>query len=389
MTALVRLIVCCVLALLSSSAQKSKTPDVCPWCKNESELMTKSGLVSHGPIPIGMEDSKALAEKFPGPDWIFAETAHLRWAFSLGFENVDNEDQERVTAELTRMRAIFPKIPEKLKRIDPWLRLHMLALRGEDFYARLQKLLGVTDADFPAERSATGPFVGIGRYLGERDKFEVVVHATRVTHRKHAEEITGAAINDTVRWHYPGLHKLIVVLPAEDGDVRRDRWLFPFIAHNLSHTFFSAYKHFSYDPPVWIDEGLALALEKEIEPRSTTNDGDEGTYREAKGPSDWAAAAKKLVVMTKAPQLATLMHVQGFGDLDRDATIAICSMARFLIAEHPEQLAKFLGGVKGQLDERGSPSGRDLPGLQRGLLKEIWRWTPQDFDEAWKVWAVR
>jgi glutaredoxin len=389
MTAVVRLVVWTVLSLAPALAQKSKTPDVCPWCKNESELLTKSGLVSHGPIPIGIGDSKALAEKFAGPDWIFAETAHLRWAFSLGFETVDNEDQERVAAELTRMRAIFPKIPEKLKRIDPWLRLHMLALRGEDFYARFQRLLGVTDADFPAERSATGPFVGIGRYLGERDKFEVIIHATRVAHRKHAEEITGAAINDTVRWHYPELHKLIVVLPAEDGDVRRDRWLFPFIAHNLSHTFFSAYKHFSYDPPIWIDEGLALALEKEIEPRSTTNDGDEGTFREAKGPSDWVAAAKKLVASGKAPPLATLMHVQGFGELDPDETIAICSMARFLIAEHPAALARFLGGIKGQLDERGSPSGRDLPGLQRNLLKEIWRWTPADFDEAWKLSALR
>lgn len=388
--------IACLLIVLShvsatagASPQKPNSPAICPWCKNEPELMTKSGVVSHGPIPIGKADSKALAQAFPGPDWIFAETAHLRWAFALGHENIENEDQQRVLAELDRMRAIFPKIPEKLKRLDPWLRLHMLVLRGEDFYARFQKLLGVTDADFPAERTAAGPFMGAGRYLGEKDKFEIVVHATRAAHREHALEITGAAINDAVRWHFPELHKLIVVLPAEDADLRRDRWLFPYVVHNLSHTFFSAYKHFSYDPPLWIDEGLALALEKEIEPRSTTNDGDEGTFREAKGPADWAAAAKKLILSTKARPLATLMHVQDFGSLDHDATLTVCSMARFLIAEHPEALGRFLGGIKGQLDERGVPSGRDLPGLQRGLLKEIWGWTPSAFDEAWKIWAVR
>lgn len=389
MTALVPFLAWSVAALSPALAQTAKTAEVCPWCKNDAELMTKSGLVSHGAVPIGTGDSKGLAEKFPGPEWIFAETAHIRWAFSLGHEKVDNEDQERVAAELARLRAIFPKIPEKLKRLDPWLRLHMLALRGEDFYARFQKLLGVTDADFPAERTATGPFMGAGRYLGEKDKFEVIIHATRAAHREHALQITGAAINDAVRWHYPELHKLTVVLPAEDADLRRDRWLFPYVVHNLSHACLSAYKHFSYDPPLWIDEGLALALEKEIEPRSTTNDGDEGTFREAKGPTDWAAAAKKLILSTKAVPLATLMHVQDFGSLDRDATLTSCSMARFLIAEHPQELARFLGGIKGQLDERGVPSGRDLPGLQRGLLKDIWGWTPPAFDEAWKVWAVR
>jgi hypothetical protein len=386
---MITLVAWSIVALAPAFAQKSKTPDVCPWCKNDTELLTKSGLVSHGPITIGTSDSKALAAKFPGPDWIFAETAHLRWAFSLGHENVDPDDQERVLAELARLREVFPKIPEKPKRLDPWLRLHVLAMRGEDFYARFQKLLAVTDADFPAERKAEGPFMGIGRYLGEKDKFEIVVHATRVVHKMHAEEIAGAAINDAVRWHYPELHKLTVVLPAEDADLRRDRWLFPYVAHNLSHAFLSAYKHFSYDPPIWIDEGLALALEKEIEPRSTTNDGDEGTFREAKGPIDWAAATKKLILMTKAPSLATMLHVQDFASLDRDTTLAACSMARFLIAEHPAELARFLGGIKGQLDERGSPTGRDLPGLQRGLLKAIWSWTPIDFDEAWKVWAVR
>src|SRR5262249_25146646 len=43
----------------------------------------------------------------------------------------------------------------------------------------------------------------------------------------------------------------------------------------------------------------------------------------------------------------------------------------------------FVGGVKGQLDEQGQPTGRDLPELQRKLLGELWSWTAVGFDEAW------
>jgi len=49
--------------------------------------------------------------------------------------------------------------------------------------------------------------------------------------------------------------------------------------------------------------------------------------------------------------------------------------------------AAFLGGVKGQLDAQGYPSGSDLPGLQRTLLKDLFGWTPADFDAAWTEWA--
>lgn len=364
-------------------------PGVCPWCKNDPETMQAAGVLSHGPIAIASKGSAALVESLPSADWIFLETPHLRWAFALGPETVELADKRRVRAELARLKKLLPSVPTDAGKLDPWLRLHLLGMKGEELYARFQKLLQVTDSDFPETRAPDGPFMGAGRFLGEKDKFEVVLHPSRALHKTFTTDLCGVQVNDSFRWHFKIEHKLLVSIPAEDPDLRRDRWLFPHVAHNLSHAFLCAYKHFSYDPPVWIDEGLAHAIEKEIEPQSVTTDGAEGASRETHTPSDWTAAVRMLVAKKTAVPLAELLHVKDFGELDADAHLVTWSMLRFLIDEHPKELAAILGGIKGQLDAGGIPSGKDLTDLQRKLFQSNGGWTPAGFDEAWRKWAAR
>jgi hypothetical protein len=380
------------LALLASAfaAPQTKKRDegVCPWCKNEPALMKAAGVESHGPIAIA-HASDAIVAQLAASQWVFVETAHLRIATCMGEDSVDQSDKGRVEAELARLRAVLPDVPAKVKRLDPWLRAHLLAMKCEELYARFQFLLRVTDADFPESRQPDGPYMGNGRFLGEKDKFEIVLHTTRASHVRFTESFSGVAVPDSFRWHFPSVHKLLVSVPAEDADLREDRWLFPHVAHNLSHLFFCAYKHFSYDPPAWLDEGLAQALEKEIEPESRTTEGEEGSLRDTKGPSDYFAAAKRLAASRDAPALAQLMHAKDFGSLGDEGSIVAWAIVRMLADEHGEAFARFLGGVKGQLDDKGYPSGADLSGLQRRLFKELWGWTPADVDAQWKDWIAR
>lgn len=375
-----------LLALAALVPPEQKKPESCPWCKNDPALMKAAGLVSHGPIAVGPHGSEAIVRDLPAVQWLFAETAHLRWASSLGPLTVELDDKKRVMAELDRLRLVLPDVPKEPKKLDPWLRLHVLAMKGEDFYARCQRLLQVSDADFPESRDMSKPFMGNGRFLGEKEKFDVVVHANRSTHFLFTREFCGAEVTGALRWHFKEPHKLLVSVPAEDPDLKKDRWLWPHVVHNLGHAFFSAYKHFSYDPPVWIDEGLALALEKEVEPESTTHEGEEGSLRETKGPKDFGAVAKRLVLAGKPRSLGELFEAKEFGELSQEDQVAVWSRARFLIDSHPLELAKLLGGIKGQLDEKQLPTGKDLSGLQRKLLQEL-GWSVPGFDEAWRNWV--
>lgn len=384
-----RLAALALLALAASAGAQER----CPWCKDDPALLAAAGLVGHGPMDVGKpradarRGSDVLREELPASQWVFLESAHLRLASALDAENVSGKDRERVEADLARLRVHLPDVPLKARRLDPWLRAHLIVLRAEELYARFQRLLGVSDADFP-DRRGEGPYMGDGPYLGERDKFEIVVHASRRSHQAFTLDLCGVSITDSLRWHLNPPHKLVVSIPAEDADLARDRGLEAHVAHNLSHLFLCAYKHFSYDPPIWLDEGLAHLIEKEVDPDSTTTDGDEGAMRETHAPSDWPARAAKLAAAGKAPTFAQLLHAKSFGELDMDAQICAWSRLRFLADLHPQALAAFLGGVKGQLDAAGYPSGEDLPGLQRRLLKELWGWTPADFDAAWLAWVL-
>jgi hypothetical protein len=372
----------------ANGQHKPKT-EVCPWCKNDPEVMKKAGIVSHGPIPIGAHGSASIVETLPAGEWVFLETAHLRWASSLGATSIELEDKKRIAAELARLHALLPSVPIDARRLDPFLRLHLFAMKAEEEYARFQKLLGVTDADFPESRRADKPFMGDGKYLGEKEKYEVLLHAQRATHNLFTQDLAGVKVTGALRYHSPTAHKILISVPAEDADLKKDKWLYPHVVHNLSHAFFCGYKHFSYDPPPWLDEGLACAMEKEVEPASTTNEGEEGAMSDLKGPKDWSAAVKKIVASGKAKPLAELMHVKTLDSLDLDSRITCWSMVRFLIDTQPEGLAKLLGAVKGQLDEKGYPTGKDLSDLTRRSMREAWSWTTVAFDEAWKTWVTK
>jgi hypothetical protein len=375
-----------ILLFVALAPSRGADEERCPYCEDDPERLAAAGLVSHGPIDIGPSGSQGIVDGLPATRWLFLESEHLRWASSLGPESVKGKDRERLEAELDRLREHFPSIPAKVKRLDPWLRLHLMAQRGEEFYTRFQRLLGVTDADFPESRSNEGPYMGDGRFLGEKDKFEVILHASRETHRMFTTEHMGVSVTDALRWHVPGDHKMLMSVPAEDGDLKQDRNLHPHCVHNLSHLFLCAYKHFSYDPPIWLDEGLAHAMEHEVHPDFHTLDGEEGSMPDNRGPADWDAALVRLHRKGKLPGLAALLRVQAFGEMSQEDHVAAYGLVRFLVEEHAEGFAAFLGDVKGQLDERGYPDGSDLRGLQRTALRRRLGWTPAELDAARGAW---
>lgn len=377
-----------VAILLLALCLSPRGDDVCPYCGNDAELLAAAGLVSHGPIDFGPEGSEALAEELPAVQWLFLESEHFRWASSLGSETVKGKDRERLDPELDRLRERFPEVPKKVKKLDPWLRIHLMAQRGEEFYARFQKLLGVTDADFPESRQVEGPYMGDGKYLGEKGKFEVILHRTRATHRLFTAAHMGVAVTDSLRWHFQDSHKMTASIPAEDPDTRFDRYLHPHVVHNLSHLCLCAYKHFSYDPPIWLDEGLAHCMEQEIDPEFHTLDGEEGSLPDNKGPGDWNAELARLAQKGRVTPYAELMRIQSFGDLEQDDHVSAYGLVRFLIDERPEELAKWIGAIKGKLDERGYPDGSGLRELQREKLKEYLGWTPADLDREFLAWIA-
>lgn len=387
------LVLCSILAAFAASATgpapaPQGAPEPCPWCRDEPGRMAAFGVVSHGPFPFAKGASADIAAMLPsGTAWHTLETAHLRLISNLPAQRVRAQDVEELEALLGPLREKLPDLPKKLRELDPWLRLHLIALRTEAFYARFQTLLGVSDDDFPLERKLGEPYMGGGKFLGEKDKFELLFHQRRATHQMFTREVLGLTVTDALRWHFSPQHKMFASIPAEDPDLAMDRYLVPHTVHLLAHLFLCAYKDFSYDPPIWLDEGLAHAMERELRSESTTIDGDEGSGPHRGGHQDWKNADRALVRRGRTTPLAVLLRKGSFSELSQDEHKQVWSLVTFLYREHPQAFARLLGGVKGQLDEQGLPTGEDLPGLQRRLFREHFDWTLAEVDAAWIHWV--
>ena len=390
------LLLALALVLAAARPAAALVDDELPHGLGDPAVMEALGIVSWGPIPFGPEgvkdgatwgSSDDVVANLVASEWVALETRRFRWISSLDKMNVSAKDRERLEPWFEVLRAAGVDLAKRPKKLDPHLRLVTMALRAEALYDRFLELVGKTDEDFYPSRAeqGDGPYMGNGPYLGEMDKFELIVHRSARTHQQWTFAHMGTTVTGSLRWKFRDPGRLHGSLPASDSDLEHDRWLWPHTAHVLGHMFLAAYKHFSYDPPVWLDEGVALLLEREANPESITTEGMEGTLNEHIGASDWKGELAKLARKGE-PRTAELMTRRTSGAMSELDLVASWSRVQFLAGEHPEAFARFLGILKGQLDEAGYPTGNDLDGLQRRALKECFGWSPADLDAAWLAW---
>jgi hypothetical protein len=360
--------------------------DACPYCRNEPALLQAAGLVSHGPFPFAKDDSEKVRKLLAPVSLLFLESAHFRIGSSLEAVNLSDEEETRVRAELAVLRKALPDVPARTRRVDPWLRLHLYALRAEACYEKFQGILGVRDEDFPAEREAGSPYMGEGRYLGEKEKYEILLHATSAAHKAFLVAYTGTQVPDSERWHFQERHAIHLSIPCV-VEHRREKGLLPHLVHGLSHVLLAGYKHYSYEAPLWLDEGLAHWLERGIDPESNTFDADEGTAIPTLGESNWEAQTLRILARGKAEPLANLVRKKAFAEMDVDDHVVCWSKVDFLLRTRPKEFGALLGKVKGRLDAKGYADARDLAAAQREALRELLGWTFADVDREWEAWA--
>ena len=258
-----------------SRKKKEELPEPRPW--------SEAGILSDDVQAVGDPAMPPFAETFPDKEWLYLETVHCRIASSMGEQSLTKKDRVRLADEINELRLYFPTLPAVPKKLSAEMYLFLIGLRLEKLYSDVQRVFQVQDSDFPSSRAAQqgqGEYMGDGPYLGEREKFEFILHAKIKTHEEFTYQQRGLRVRDSVRWHNRSPSKLILSMPTEDSDIRQDRWMWPHLAHNASHMMLDGFKFFAYDAPLWLAEGLALYAEKRIEPESWTRVGGEGVFFE-------------------------------------------------------------------------------------------------------------
>lgn len=373
-------------------AQKKRANDPIndPYTQNDPALLKAAGIVSMGPFVFGKSgwNTTKVDDLLVGSEVRWIETEHFRIGFGLGSYKVKLEDKKKILAELTRLKLVLPKVQPDTGILDPWLRTHLVAQRCEDIYARFVLLVNAESTTFADGTGVyTGGYRGEGPYLGMKEKFEVLVLSNAAMQVTWLLENAGLAIKNTQRWHFIDRGAINVVMQAEQGQLRGDAALHGHIAFNLAHNLYDALNHYSYDTPVWLHEGMAHFMEREIDPDHNSFDSGEGAVADMTSKGNWKPEVVKLINSGEASRMAELMTLKSYSDLKLVHHFTTWSMVDFLLKEKPVEFSKFLWAIKRNYDEHGLPTGKNLHDWHRKQFKEQLGFTYAEFDEAWRAWV--
>ncbi len=365
-------------------------PSQCPYCKGDPARLAAAGLASHGPFAFGAgsADTQSVSARLLS-DVYWIESAHFEIGFGIGPYRVSLREKEKVAQELARLALVLPEVDPKTKLLDEWLRAHLFAQRCEDAYARFLGLVQKSDADFP--ESADGwmlgtPFRGVGPHLGQGGKFEVLILESEEEQVGYLRDQFGLEIKRTQRYNAPERDTLSVTLHLQQSDLKEDDALHAHLAFNLAHNFLDGYRHYSYDTPLWLHEGLAHVFSREVSTRTSTYDASEGAVPEEIHKESWVREAQKLARSGEAPRMSELVNLQSYGSFEFDTHVATWSMVDFLIREHPEGFACLLDSLKGRVKADGTPDGGTLRDVHREAFPACLGLSYAQFDEAWAAW---
>jgi hypothetical protein len=389
--ALLFVLLCASVGLGQSSKKKPNDPSQCPYCENDPELMKAAGIVSHGGFRFGKapRTTKDTDELLVTAEIRWIETEHFRIGFALGEHTVKFEEKKKILAELTRLQKVLPAVKPNSNPLNAWLRIHLYAQRCEEIYQRflaITQSAGTTFAD--GTGVWTGTYRGEGPYLGMKEKFELLILPSEAMHVAWLLEHEGLRIKNTQRWHFFQEGLMTVSIHAQQGNLRQDPALHGHVAFNLAHNLYDALNHYSYDTPIWLHEGLAHFMEREIDPRNNSFDSGEGAVADMTSKANWRPEVLKLIASGEAPRMAELMAVKSYSELKLVHHFVTWSIFDFLQRVRPTETAKFMWALKQNYNAQGIPTGDNLHEWHRTKFKEIFGWSYQEFDDQWRAWAL-
>ncbi len=375
-----------------------------PYTKNDPEALAKIGYVTYEPEQFGAKGTQAVSCRDIENHLAYAqfrciETPHLVIMSSLQSVSTPSDpiERKRLRAELTRLKEKgLPKVNPKTRQLDPWLRLHLIAMRLEETYAEVQSWLGVTDKDFPKAAAkiitSNKRYMGTGPFLGQTGKFLFLITEQESTYTDYLKTYVGRDSKFGQRWNFKGVGSLFYGIGAnmEGGRLRQDRALHANLVFNLTHNLIDGYRFYAYDLPVWIKVGLTHWFERRVSPKWNSFDQNEGSMADKKTTWKWEPQTRRLLSSKKGSPFAQVYTWRDYGQVGFNDHVLIWSRWDFLMSFGKEKFAEFMLEVKGRVDpETWLPDDADLVGATRTALQKVYGLTPLTLDPRWRAWVIK
>jgi hypothetical protein len=393
-----------LLAPFVEAQKKKKLPrwKIDPYTKNDPAAMKKAGYVSFGPFPFGELGTKLISSKhiddhlnYDKIRWV--ETAHFRIGCSLRAWAIPTELEvkRKLRKELEQLKKkLGRRVNPKTRVLDEWLRLHLIAQRMEDLYAEIQDWLGVKDSQFPKDSKSKvygATYMGEGKYMGMNEKFMILVTNKGNTYFDYLKNFTGRQSKFGQRWHYMKQGALFYGIGSDmnKGALRHDTALHCDLVFNATINIIDGFRHYSYDLPVWIREGLGHFFQRRVNPKWNSFDQDEASPFDPPSKWNWPPYVRQLLPGKKWSHFAKVIQWRHYGDINFVDHVVLWARIDFLMSFGKEKFRAFMFEIKGRYDHKtGLPLNQDLVGVTRDALKKAYGLSPLNFDAKFKEWAV-
>lgn len=387
------------LLVVPANAQKKLFKDLpinhpkqCPYCGGDPKRMEAAGIVSHGGFEFAKGTTASIDEELKGFDIFWIETAHTRMGFELKRYKVVAKEKDKIEADLMRLRKVLPRIPVKVRVLDPWLRAHLLAARMQATYGEVTTMLHAETAPFPKTSVATFDpakgYWGMGPHLGMKQKYEILVLRNERSCSEWIRRTFGLLTKSAQRWHLVDRGVLLLVTHLEQGKLHIDEALHAHLVFNLVQNLLNGYKYYSYDKPLWILEGLAHWFGRKVSPKYNNFDGGEGSAATITRKENWEPPTRKLAQKGNFPGIGALMRIKSHGDFDLPTHFTTWSMVDYMQKVHPGFVGELLSEISGLLDENFLPQGGRVNDEIRKLFKEKLGQTTIAFEHSWRAWVL-
>jgi hypothetical protein len=367
-----------------------KLGPVDPYTGGDATLMAAAGVVGYGPFPWADNHRTEDIDRVLGANRVlWLETAHFRIGFNMKSVAWPEEAaaKKALQEEIKALRKKLPKVPEKPKRLDPWLRLHLAAQRCEKAYADLQQLIGVTDADFPARGNTPGQ----GAYLGMPGKFLLLAFQKKSDLARYMDRFCNRKEDTSARHYHDKSCQLLLAVAAEALENFDESGVHGHVVYSLWHNLMNGLNGYAYPLPHWFGEGLAHWYGRKVETvflnipirddEAVADEKQENwplkVRRRAQHDGTWFPF-EKMVAWAKWDELGYHAHSQSWSRVD------------FLMQLDREKVGLMLRKLK-EVPPDGTFDGQapQIRTIAQKLVFDLFGFDAATFDQKWREWVLK
>jgi hypothetical protein len=365
-----------------------------PYSENDKDVLKAAGILNTGRFHWADNHSTSdIDEALGGARIRWIETEHFLIGSSLDSYVVDKGskiEKAKIKEELARLRERLPEAPKKAKKLDPWLRLHLYAMRAEDLYAEIEDLLGVTDGDFPTGPGQTkdGRYMGEGPYLGMKSKFTILLVDQQSSLGRYRSAFMNTEGDDPIRYMFPRDGTLMFGVATENDGMTSDTTMHCLFVYSMTMNLLNGYRYYRHALPEWVNTGIGHYYARQIDPSKNYFTKDRLFGSDDKNIWKWEPKVRARVGHEYYPSFEDVMGYLDPENMKYSEHMIAWSRVDYLMDQKREGFALWFDRLKDPYEAGVQQTPESLHERQIVALQEAFGLDSTTFDAQWAEWAL-